>query len=853
MDIDSIINAIKSGASDLYTQGKQELGTMDQPHALTDVLNRGLVAGTLGAPVDLINTGLKAGDWLANNVVGPAIGSNAKVHIASDKPIGGSESIQDLLEKYGAVTPQKRPVLEAASNLAPMLIDPAIAAGKALAPMAGDKLSNYMADTGMLLNAAPRGKKVAGAASTDLTPEQQRLLDIFGSKQDREAMLKKRVEQDAADEAAGVSSIKAVRARAPVGAVTPDYYRQMAYEKGDDAVLRAAAAGKHLRPDGAGGYIGGPRTVTSPQGLGALRRHLDTDFGNAVDAVQIADPDRMGTWYDRAKSGIAQSSEPHLLDPVLDQHSVYSAGVSPESELAFALKHLTSRAVGDPVMAYRGAPMRNLDTAAAENRNANLKFKTGEYRDKNDPRLPNVGLFGVNDFRRAQGMDYTLPSGEPWQGGVSDTMHPFMDAETALQVNRANEAGVGGRTNWGGPHIQELPWVLGKGQDIFTRGERGRFAGEGTEGIEKAIQEANNTARDYFYKHAASGTHEAIPGASTGHVPSMLTATPEEKLAYTLTGRWDRPTPYSLAEAPDVGAGNRDVIYSALGLRQLPSEVGIGAYRNSAGVMEHNPLTIARPLVDFPTGGGGRVPDSTQRALDLSEQFRAVMDAQEAGAHNLPNTMNSVKGKNALVLDTRSRNPNGLEDPSLGVLPSKKELAGLVDLIDKHGMSDRLGVSATGRGATIFPFNPDESPKLVSNFLKKAGEELQSVYPSEVHKSLNTSGYVPGIGKWGEKGIEPTKPYSGEATMNLLENMAAAPHKIAMDIGESEAVRNAIKEKMARDAAMTGARGDIQETRRFFAEADWPKAVKMIREGATPAAALAALGYSASSMAGEKK
>ena len=68
---------------------------------------------------------------------------------------------------------------------------------------------------------------------------------------------------------------------------------------------------------------------------------------------------------------------------------------------------------------------------------------------------------------------------------------------------------------------------------------------------------------------------------------------------------------------------------------------------------------------------------------------------------------------------------------------------------------------------------------------------------------------------------------------------------------ESEGVRNAIKEKMARDAALPEARGDIQETRRFFSKADWPKAVDLIRKGMTPAAALAALGYSASSMAEE--
>jgi len=72
-------------------------------------------------------------------------------------------------------------------------------------------------------------------------------------------------------------------------------------------------------------------------------------------------------------------------------------------------------------------------------------------------------------------------------------------------------------------------------------------------------------------------------------------------------------------------------------------------------------------------------------------------------------------------------------------------------------------------------------------------------------------------------------------------------------LGESEDVRKALKGKIKRDAALPNARADIQETRRFFSEADWPKAVALIRQGYTPAAALAALGYSASSMAEERR
>ena len=92
--------------------------------------------------------------------------------------------------------------------------------------------------------------------------------------------------------------------------------------------------------------------------------------------------------------------------------------------------------------------------------------------------------------------------------------------------------------------------------------------------------------------------------------------------------------------------------------------------------------------------------------------------------------------------------------------------------------------------------------------------------------------------------------------MGLLEEFARNPQELSLNLGESEGVRAQLREKYMRDLNRKnefGAdyRGDIQNTRRFFSEADWPKAVELIRKGLSPAAALAALGYSASSLAAE--
>ena len=683
------------------------------------------------------------------------------------------------------------------------------------------------------------------------TPEERAVIDKFGQKQEQEAVRQKKVEK-AAKESAGKSPEESAKPAKSTGkrvAVPPDVYRKMAEEQGDEAVLKSARAGKHLKPT-AEGYIGAPRTVTSGQGLGAMRRAMDTDFADSVEAVRLADPERLGTWYDRAKQGIAESSEPYQLPRTLEQHGVYSAGVSPESELTFSLKHLNSRVAGDPQMAYRGAGMRNLDSAVAEDRPANMGFKIGEYANKNDPRIPNEGLFGVNDFRRAQGMGYTDPQGNPWKAGVSDTMHPFMDAETALQVDRANTAGTGGRTDWAGPHIQEVPWVYGKAQDLYGRGKKGQYKGDELEGIKMSLQDANNTARDYMYKHAASSTAEQIPGARLNHVPQALNMTPEEKLAYSREGRFDMPAPEAaLNEFPEVGAGNRDSIYGALGYRQLPTRQAEGYYQNSLGGVETNPMTISRPLMDFPTGGGGLMAPDSRRMMDAAEQFRALMDAQEAGAYNLPNTMGSVKGKNSMVLDTRGRNPEALSDPSAGVLPTSEQLAKMNELVGEQG----FGVTASNRGAVMFPFDAMMDPKEASKAMRKSSKGLEEIFPSSQEKSLSTMGYVPGVGKRSPEGPLSTAPYSGEATTDMLQAFADLPPTVSQNLGESEAVRAAIRAKALRDSKLGGTRGDIQETRRFFSEADWPKAVALMRQGMTPAAALAALGYNINAMAADER
>ena len=164
-----------------------------------------------------------------------------------------------------------------------------------------------------------------------------------------------------------------------------------------------------------------------------------------------------------------------------------------------------------------------------------------------------------------------------------------------------------------------------------------------------------------------------------------------------------------------------------------------------------------------------------------------------------------------------------------------------------------FGVTSTNRGAVAFPYDSSMDPKAASAAFRKTGKAMQEIFPSSQEKAITSTGYVPGVGKRSAEGPLSTAPYSGEATSDMLRAFSELPPTVSQNMSESESVRAAIRAKALRDSKMGGTRGDIQETRRFFSEADWPRAVEMIRAGMTPAAALAALGYNINAMAADER
>jgi len=110
-------------------QGKKEVKTLGDPNAVTDLVNRGLIANNpVSGAIDLVNMGLEP------------------FGLGSEMPIGGSAHVQKLMKDYG-FTKQERPLLETGLALASPFMPAAakategMTAGLAIKPVGGQWLS----------------------------------------------------------------------------------------------------------------------------------------------------------------------------------------------------------------------------------------------------------------------------------------------------------------------------------------------------------------------------------------------------------------------------------------------------------------------------------------------------------------------------------------------------------------------------------------------------------------------------------------------------------------------------------------------------------------------------------------
>jgi hypothetical protein len=574
-----------------------------------------------------------------------------------------------------------------------------------------------------------------------------------------------------------------------------------------DEAISVARKEPHLIPSGdrsQGLYLGGPRDVQSKRALTNIRREFD--------GTVASDP-RGGDWYDRYRGSVTEvtGGDPQKNLWMSNTHGQFSAGVDPGSETAFSLKENNAAIAGMPTKAARPAQHEAFMRAIEEKDPYRMQLgdKTGEYARRVNPDQPHPPTAtGVNDFRHARNFGYTHAGGEGQRDALTKAQHKFLDYETALAVDRANKANLDGRATWTGEQLQAVPWVVQKAEDLMKR--RGLS-------YEDAFREANKTIGDFFDKHTAFATHEAVPGSATGHLPGFVDAGDDARKAYSADPR------SSWANAP----GGRDAIYGETGIpgtgvsiRTRPTVEMQGMYTTPEGVLETNPGWTARPLVAFDSGKVKSVPDADRSLLDAGESIRGYVDAQNASAWHKP----WVGGQ------------PGLSNSAFIPMDRKAtidELLAAQEAGRAHGLGD---VVDTGQGLTVTSFYP-EPPKMEGKGpLKALAEALPG---SDVHRSKVDSGYIDYVPAW-QQGYG-----SGAATDQLLATLDALPPQAREAFNANPLIAQNAGARMARDADYAGefgpVREDIQNARRVMSEggAGWADRLRAARQAGVPLPAFA--------------
>lgn len=594
---------------------------------------------------------------------------------------------------------------------------------------------------------------------------------------------------------------------------------------------RIARREPHIIPAGANSpsaYLGAPRAIQNRGDILKMRRGLDKN---------LADDPRGGDWYDRYRGGVEEVTGGNKTDQdwMTAQHGQYSAGVSPEGELGFAIKDNNANLMGMPTKVARPAQAERARDAIEANDPElhQLGKKTGMYRKKVHPDAGNDRTAtGVNDFRWAREFGYTDTSGSAQRDAMGDAQHKFMDYETALTVDRANKSELAGRSNWTGEQIQAAPWVRQKAYALLedrnflkdrikeakaqAKAAGRKITDEEAMAIarplayEDAFQEANKTVTEWFPKHTAYATHEAIPGGSTGHLPGMIDATPEEKAAYTAAGSW--------ASAP----GERDAIYAGLrrgdtGVagRVRPTLDMQGMWTGDDGVTQFNPGASARPLVGFNAGKDVKtLADADRQMLQAGETLRAGLDGQDAGAAHV----RIGGGKTGAMRSLAADMPRKLTADEMKKLKEIGEGAGLDDVVD------------TGEGLTMTSFTKAMPNRNAKDF-KKLSAAVQDVLPEAKNaRRASVDGvYADLKGDW-KKGEG-----SGAVTDKIIAEIDQNP-VMAATFNDNPYIGAQAMKLLERDEKLKGAKGpvreDLQNLRRLLGEnggKDWFNRLKKAR------------------------
>lgn len=538
-------------------------------------------------------------------------------------------------------------------------------------------------------------------------------------------------------------------------------------------------------------YVGAPRGVNSKQKLNAMRKKYDklAEEGHRAGAA----------WYDRIRSTTSRVA-PGRETQFANEWSMMSPQATPEINLGFSLQGANAYEAGVPRDLVRTRGQAEQLRVHRETGNPDLSRKTVQFARASDPtQNPTVG--GTHDLWDARAFGYPKDT-------LTENNHRFMDYEVVLATERANKKGLGGRSDWTSDEIQASVWSAVGGRDRLKR-----FDGD----LDAAIESMAST--DFFPKHAAYGTYEAIPSASGGHLQELADMPYPIREEYSLD-------PRSSWIDPNTG---EDILTRSSGLYQLEPQTSLGQFVNpTTGQIEFNPGFNTRPLIAFdkvpkldkagnpildkdgvPKKGRSKIADHDRSILNKVETVRGYVDAQEGSAWN----KSIPVGKQGV--DPKDANAIGIATGRL----DEDQLRKLTKITDDLGYNNENAFAIRNYDNTLLmDFGTEDKlrPKKLSKDVKSLKKLLSEAgIPFEdVDRRFADTGYIDF-----SEGRESFG--TGRATGVLFDQLDDAASPATAGKLDSPELRQAALDRLKRDEEYSAKLGidireDVQNARRII-------------------------------------
>ena len=561
----------------------------------------------------------------------------------------------------------------------------------------------------------------------------------------------------------------------PMGAVN------ITTPKVTDSAARISTTGK---------YRGAPAIINSPQKLGGLRQSLRQAVENGI-------PGR--DWYQRSSeaSSMLTGNRPGYKQLYTGNLAATSQGASVASNQGFAVKGYNQALTGQDIDTGRfPSAVRAVVGPLSRGENVTLGPKVGPFYQAANVTPGEAVARPTNDIWMARAFNYRTPDGQPWDAGLSEAQHRFMDSEIGNAVQWANENKIGGYDDWTPEKVQASIWVSAKSK---------------AENI--PVSEAAQDFADNLNRFTANVNVEAEPARGLMHLAGSITD-PELSQALSWGQREILSNPLG-----------QDILALSTGALTRPTVPGYGYYKGASA-----PSDVLRVLAGTETGSQTIDPASRQLVEGIAAA-QGLLRGQESVGYNFVREGGKLAERNAGIVD-------------LGKAPTQQQMLGIGARLDSEF------------GGAIIPTNTGNGINyLVVNDLSRwaSANNVNAANPSDLAKSWQkrlaeisneTLGVEP---KWGINSgdlVGSFEAYKPSAYLPYIENMGEAPRGLLDTQARLSAVGlENLDEALIQNFPNAGQRSEIvRAARQALSEGGFARVRELVDSGVLPVLVLGLVG-----------